>query len=93
MDTVGLGEEQQEENIKVAMGEFVVKGVKYYYELNQTDKTKKRFFYTKDILGAGRTKPVGELIIKDGKTFPAFYKTKSKKNQKKSKSKSKSKSK
>ena len=87
IDTVGLGEEYQEQNIKIAMAEFTVKGVKYYYEVNNLPG-KKRFFYTSDILGAGRSKPIGELIIKDGKTFPAFYKIK-----KTSKSKSNSNSK
>ncbi len=89
MDTVGLAEEHQEQNIKIAMGEFSVKGVKYYYELNVPPGHKK-LFYTSSVLGAGRAKPVGELIIKEGKTFPAFYKKKSKS---KSKNKSKSKSK
>lgn len=75
MDTVGLAEEHQEQNIKIAMGEFSVKGVKYYYELNILPGQKK-VFYKDDILGAGRAKPVGELIEKGGKTFPAFYKIK-----------------
>jgi hypothetical protein len=76
MDTVGLAEEHQEQNIQVAMGEFSVKGIKYYYELNLLPG-QKRFIYTNSILGAGRAKPVGELIEKNGKTFPAFYKKKS----------------
>ena len=92
MDTIGLAEENQEQNIKIAMGEFTVKGVKYYYELNTLPKQKK-LFYNDTILGAGRAKPVGELIERDGKTFPAFYKIKKDNNDdKKSKSK-KSKSK
>jgi hypothetical protein len=88
MDTVGLAEEHQEQNIKIAMGEFSVKGVKYYYELNILPG-QKRVFYKGDILGAGRAKPVGELIEKGGKTFPAFYKIKVKSSSKSSKSKSK----
>jgi hypothetical protein len=76
MDTVGLAEEHQEQNIKIAMGEFSVKGVKYYYELNVPPGHKKLFF-SSTVLGAGRAKPVGELIVRDGKTFPAFYKKKS----------------
>ncbi len=82
MDTVGLAEEHQEQNVKIAMGEFTVKGVKYYYELNIMPG-QKRVFYKGDILGAGRAKPVGELIEKGGKTFPAFYKVKSKSSKKK----------
>ncbi len=89
LDTIGLNEEHQEQNIKIAMGEFIVKEVKYYFEL-KTLPGQKKYFYTSDVLGAGRSKPVGELIIKNGKTFPAFYK---KKESKKSKSKSKSKTK
>jgi hypothetical protein len=92
MDTVGLAEEHQEQNIKIAMGEFSVKGVKYYYELNILPGQKK-VFYKDDILGAGRARPVGELIEKGGQTFPAFYKVKvksvSKDKGKLSKSKSK----
>jgi 3-hydroxyacyl-CoA dehydrogenase len=86
MDTIGLAEENQEQNIQIAMGEFTVKGVKYYYELNTLPKQKK-LFYNDTILGAGRAKPVGELIEKNGKTFPAFYKVKTDKNKSKSKSK------
>jgi hypothetical protein len=87
LDTIGLNEEHQEQNVKIAMGEFTAKGVKYYFEL-KTLPGQKKYFYTSDVLGAGRSKPVGELIEKNGKTFPAFYK---KKESKKSKSKSKSK--
>ena len=86
MDTIGLAEENQEQNIKIAMGEFTVKGVKYYYELNTLPKQKK-LFYNETILGAGRAKPVGELIEKNGKIFPAFYKIKNDKKSKLSKSK------
>jgi hypothetical protein len=89
LDTIGLNEEHQEQNIKIAMGEFTVKDVKYYFEL-KTLPGQKKYFYNSDVLGAGRSKPVGELIEKNGKTFPAFYK---KKESKKSKSTSKSKSK
>ena len=88
MDTIGLSEEKQEENVKIAMGEFSVKGVKYYYEL-KTQPGQKKLFYTADILGAGRSKPVGEFVVKDGKTFPAFYKVKKSKSKSKSKNKSK----
>jgi hypothetical protein len=84
MDTVGLVEEHQEHHVKIAMGEFKIKGVKYYYELNVAPG-QKRYIYNDNIMKAGRTKPVGELIDRDGKTLPALYKKKVKKGKKQSK--------
>ena len=81
MDTVGLAEEHQERHVKIAMGEFKVKGVKYYYEVSSAPG-QKRYIYNENIMKAGRSKPVGELIERDGKTLPAFYKKKVKKVKK-----------
>uniref|UniRef100_A0A6C0EC36 Helicase C-terminal domain-containing protein n=1 Tax=viral metagenome TaxID=1070528 RepID=A0A6C0EC36_9ZZZZ len=88
MDTVGLVEEHQEHHVKIAMGEFKIKGVKYYYEMNVAPG-QKRYIYNDNIMKAGRTKPVGELIERNGQTLPALYKKKVKKVKKQVSKKSK----
>lgn len=96
MDTVDIVEENQEQDINVKYAGFknAKDGKTYYYEVNPAPGLK-RYIYDENIKKAGRPKPVGELIEKNGKLLPGFYKKKDdkkddkKNNKKKSQSKSK----
>jgi len=75
MDTVDIVEEHQEHdvNIKYAGFKNAKDGKTYYYEVNPAPGQKK-YIYDENIKKVGRPKPVGEIIDKNGKMLPGFYK-------------------
>jgi hypothetical protein len=87
-------EVNQEYEIPVEYGKFEYpKGSgKYWYVLIKPQPGAKRFIYDDTIIKLARTKPVGEMLVINGKQKPRFYKTKSK-DIKKNKGKDKSKEK
>jgi hypothetical protein len=93
-DTLDVVEVNQEYEIPVEYGKFEYpKGSgKYWYVLIKPQPGAKRFIYDDTIIKLARTKPVGEMLVINGKQKPRFYKTKSK-DIKKDKSKDKSKEK
>mgnify|MGYP006450108733 FL=1 len=91
-DTIDIVEIQQEFILKVNYMKiaFPPGSDKIYYIIQNPMPGQKRFIYTQEILRKVGSKPVGEIIVRDGKKKLLFYK---KKSSKSSKSKSKSKSK
>ena len=93
-DTMYVADTQQEWDVQVGYIEFTFPpgpyGRKFYTEINPSPG-QKRYIYDSDFKKGGRSKPVGELLERDGKVFPAFYKSANIKfNKRKSQSKSKS---
>jgi hypothetical protein len=94
-DTIDIVEIQQEHTIKVNYMKiaFPPGSSKYYYIVQNPPAGQRRYLYTQDILSKVGSKPVGEIVVRDGKKRILFYKKKSKSASSKKKSKSKSKSK
>ncbi len=93
-DTIDIVEIQQEYIVKVNYMKiaFPPGSGKYYYIVQNPPAGQRRYLYTQDILSKVGSKPVGEIVVRDGKKRILFYKKKSKSASSKKKSKSKSKS-
>ena len=95
-DTIDEVEIQQEYIVKINYIKIAFpKGSNNYYYIAQNPPPgSKRYIYNEDILSKVGTKPIGEIMVIDGKKKFRLYKKKSKSKKSKSKkSKSKSKSK
>jgi hypothetical protein len=87
-DTVDVVEVNQEYEIPVEYGKFkdprqktataIFGKTRYLYVLLNPQPNAKRYIYDESIIKLARAKPIGEMLVINGKQKPRFYKTKTK---------------
>ena len=95
-DTIDIVEIEQEFILNIKYGKFPLKRkdkeVEFYYKVINPKPGQREYFYTEDILSKVGTRPVGEIVVKEGKKKIVFFKVKSKSKSRKSMKKRSSKS-
>jgi hypothetical protein len=92
-DTIESIEVQQEYDVSVKYGKIQIPpgSGRYFYLVQNPQPGERRFLYDEGVLDkARRPKPVGEIVVEDGKKKVKFFKKKVKKAKKKSGKKKKS---
>ena len=95
-DTIDIVEIQQEFILKVNYVKFAFprKGkVEYFYKIQNPLPGQRNYVYTQDILSKVGSKPVGEIVVKEGKKKLIFFKSSKSRSKKSSKRSSKKSSK
>ena len=94
-DTIEFIDSQQEYDVSIKYGKLQIppNSGRFFYIIQNPQPGERRFLYDESVLNkARRPKPIGEIVVEEGKKKVKFFKKKGKNKSGKKKSKSKKKS-